>query len=602
MVHIGIDIGTSNTVVAYLNGQGDVVAHQIDGSALVPSAVYVEEHVEQPTVGNAALDWWADPKYDPRSSFLRWKLAMGTSASLGERTLGGGTEPTAITPEMLTTWLVEYVVGQVTNGIGGLDVESAVVTVPHGWRKDTPEKLAATRSAAANASVDGAKLTVNNLTVSEPVAAASYWLWETRRRFPAAADEFVGKTVLAVDIGGGTVDLSLVRVGTPEQALVVVGATNNETAGDYATALVLARATALANAEHRAGFPTDPDALLALLADGSQDWIRPWFRSAQEMLHDASRHVARARAGRTPLAVRKDFEIEGGWSVRLHLETADLIDALEPFYTAGRELVAQFLSLQAATDLPHAVVFAGGGSRIAGVSDWIVRAALRGLVDEPDAVLGRVVMNDNQKDKAIALGAALVAAGEVLVEERLLADVGLEITLSPEVSAELGFEMTTTRVYLSPLIARSSRLPCVADSHELIGYLSMPAEASYDFTIVVFDDPGDPLVQVWTRPHPFGGTGRAPASVVLTVDTDGALTCEIKFATGEAHSLSGQTSRVRTGRTSLVFDAGLPERAALPIVSPNALNAAAARLRRGEATAPSRRPATTAARRKGSPA
>ena len=52
MVSIGIDIGTSNTVVAKVDGQGGVAIHKFEDSDLLPSVIHVEETL--PKIGRAS--------------------------------------------------------------------------------------------------------------------------------------------------------------------------------------------------------------------------------------------------------------------------------------------------------------------------------------------------------------------------------------------------------------------------------------------------------------------------------------------------------------------------------------------------------------------
>lgn len=588
-VHVGIDIGTTNTVIAYVE-QGRPMAHVVDSEVLVPSAIYVDETAGHTDVGKRALDAWADPSYDARLSYRRWKLAMGDQAALGELRIGGGKTVTRVTPELLTTWLVEHVVEAVSAGTGGRPVASAVVTVPHGWRRIMPEKSAATRTAAAAARhrsgpLAGSFVTVQDLLLSEPVAAASYWLWETRRGSPESAKEYVGRTVLVVDIGGGTVDLSLVRVGTPDQPLVVIDAINNDAAGDLATALLLGWVAGQAAGSDGLDLPTDPDQLLQLVAGGDTAWVRAWFLEAQRMLVEMSTNVRRVRPGHTPRGCARTFEWDDA-SVYVKLDAETLTTVLEPFYAAGRELVGRFLDLLEPDELPHAVVFAGGGSRIAGVRDLLVRPALERRVPDPDAVLDRITLNDERIDKAVALGAALVAAGEVTVEERLLNDVGMAIMLPPLIARELGLGDAEIEVFVSPLLRRTSKLPATATTREMGLDLSVQGGEQYEVKLVVFDDPDDPFIQEQTLRKPVAN--RVSAQVRLTADTDGALTCGVEFEQGHSQTTTARLDRVRAGRASFILETGLPDGSRVPVVDPAALKAAADRLRTaGSTTAPS---------------
>ena len=54
MVSIGIDLGTSNTVVAKVNDRGEVSIHQFEGSDLLPSIIHVEGEAGNEEIGRAS--------------------------------------------------------------------------------------------------------------------------------------------------------------------------------------------------------------------------------------------------------------------------------------------------------------------------------------------------------------------------------------------------------------------------------------------------------------------------------------------------------------------------------------------------------------------
>ena len=112
-------------------------------------------------------------------------------------------------------------------------------------------------------------------TVSEPVAAAVYWLWQAKH--DGADLDFAGKHILVCDVGGGTLDLSLVRVGADDEPLTVVDAINNNYAGDSATALLMARAAKQYNNENGTSLPTDAEEILRQLGDEPIAQLRSWF-------------------------------------------------------------------------------------------------------------------------------------------------------------------------------------------------------------------------------------------------------------------------------------------------------------------------------------
>ena len=283
MAHIGIDIGTSNTLVALLGESGDPEICEIDGSRMVPSVLHFEEGSGDPVFGQAARDLFEDPLSDPARSFRRWKLRIGSDTPLsGERWTNGRGQSVPLTPQTLTTILVEKVMNMVTGGLGGETIESVLVTVPHGWRREFPERCLATREAAAQAWVGEAALPVRAYTVSEPVAAAAYWIHEYHQAASAKSDSLSGKRFLVCDVGGGTFDLSMVKAGEPGEPLDVVDATNNDFAGDFADALLCSWACEQFNLKQSTTYPTDAKEILQMASGWVQTrrfcgtgWVNP---------------------------------------------------------------------------------------------------------------------------------------------------------------------------------------------------------------------------------------------------------------------------------------------------------------------------------------
>jgi molecular chaperone DnaK len=565
MVHVGIDIGTSNTVVALMQPGEEPAVRRIDGEVLVPSIVAVADVGGNPAVGRSGADEWANPDYNPDGIFRRWKLAMGEGKLFSTMQFGPGSTPVEITPEWLTTRLVEFVLAAVSGGTGGETVESVLITVPHGWRRDAPEKCRATRQAAAAAVVAGQPIAIHPTTVSEPVAAAAYWLWEAQRAGHVESQQFAGKHILVCDVGGGTFDLSLVQVGAATDPLTVVDAINSNYAGDYVTALLLARAVAQFNSEHHTELADDPDEILGLLSGSPDADLRSWFLELQRLQRDMSiRFLHAKKAGTVPkqkmsvtLAEQDGLERDIRFTVTPH----DFLQTLEPFYDAGRELVKTFLKRHG-TSPPYAVVFAGGGSRIAGVPDRIVGAALADLFDNSAVadVLDRITINDYKIDQAVALGAALVAGDAVRVEERLLCDIGLQVNLDESLAEHLG-AAADAAVLMTPVLERGGTLPATftSETYQLDMYVS--GGKTLDVTVVVDDDPQHPWHQAYTVDVP-DTFGEHPCSIVITADTDGVLHVGLHFIDGFSTQIDGRYVRERSGRSRLVV--GIPGRQAPP--------------------------------------
>jgi molecular chaperone DnaK (HSP70) len=529
MASIGIDLGTSNTVLAFVGKDGHAEVRRVRDHELVPSVVHVEGIAGRRSVGRDALLEWADQQSNPAETFRRWKLAMGDRHVLATQNWGAG--EVEITPELLTTWLVEYLVNDFTTGVGGEPITSVVVTVPHGWRREDSAKCAATRVAAARALIDGTPIPVQARTVDEPVAAAAYALYEAHNR-----GEFVGRTVLVVDIGGGTCDLSLIEVGKVDQPFVVVDAVNNNVGGDFATALLFVEALGTLAAAAGEILPTDPAALLDLVRSGSPPWLRRAFVDAEEQqLVPLSEQVTRLEKRdnyRNRLSTYnsdvKTITIGPvGSRVDSRISPPELVERLQPFYEQLRALLHSFLKRQDTRRLPYAILLTGGGSRIGGLRKEAIEPVIQEFLgDDASSALGRISLNDTKLATAVALGAALIADGKVSIEERLLCDVGLIIRIPPDFSKALRLGEGDEWCIVSPMLKRGATLPVRVSSTSL-GFGCMDVDAStdkqFEQKIVVFDDLTSPYVQTWTDDHPAGGRYLAGVTVDLWADTEGAL-------------------------------------------------------------------------------
>jgi len=558
LTHIGIDIGTSNTVVAIATQNGEPEVRSIKGHTLVPSVIAIAEHGGNVVAGrDAANEWATNPDRDPQEIFRRWKLLMGDEKVFRTMRFGGpSSTPVDITPEYLTTRLVEYVLTEVTSGLGGEKVDSVLITVPHGWRRDTPYKCQQTREAAGMAQLGGEPIKIQNKTVSEPVAAAVYWLWEAQRSNGSQSASFVGEHILVCDIGGGTFDLSLVRVGAEDQAHVVVDAINNDYAGDYVTALIMARAARQFNEKFNTSLPTDADEILRQLGDMPTAGLRSWFvelQQVQQILSERIAYAARSgREARQKKAVSLSDSEDSDNELTFSMTPTDFIETLEPFYAHGRELVRTFLRNHSGS-APYALVFAGGGSRIAGIAKHIIGPALRDIYAvNVDDTLNRMQINDNRIDQAIALGAALVASGTVKVEERVLCDIGLEVRLGTGAAKRLNGEPGEV-VLMTPILAQGSQLPATFDSQDYKFFLGVEAGDTIDLKVVIDDDPADPYILSWDEAIPPSAARFHQCSVVVRADADGMLHVRLRYFDGHETNVQGKLARGRTGRSKLVI-------------------------------------------------
>jgi len=178
---LGIDLGTTNSLVSWWRAGNHQLARNPAGSVLTPSAVSLDDSGEV-LVGDAALDRLVT---HPEQSAAVFKRRMGSSGAfqLGERKFRA---------EELSSLVLRQLVRDAEHEFGETFTQ-AVISVP-AYFNDSQRK--ATRIAGELAGLNVQRL------INEPTAAAmAYGLHED-------ADE---QTILVVDLGGGTLDVSVLE-------------------------------------------------------------------------------------------------------------------------------------------------------------------------------------------------------------------------------------------------------------------------------------------------------------------------------------------------------------------------------------------------------
>lgn len=197
---IGIDLGTTNSVVAVLEGGEPTVIANAEGSRLTPSVVAFAKNGEL-LVGGVAK---RQAVSNPDGTVLSVKRQMGTDykVKLNDKTY---------TPQEISAFILRKL-KQEAEAYLGQTVTQAVITVPAYF---TDSQRQATKDAGKIAGLEVLRI------INEPTAAAlAYGL-----------DKSQDHTILVFDLGGGTFDVSLLELGDGVfEVLATAG--NNRLGGD----------------------------------------------------------------------------------------------------------------------------------------------------------------------------------------------------------------------------------------------------------------------------------------------------------------------------------------------------------------------------------
>ncbi|ESA35337.1 molecular chaperone [Leptolyngbya sp. Heron Island J] len=349
MAIIGIDLGTTNSVVAALDGGQPWVIPDDDDELLLPSCVGLDNN-GQLLVGAYALRQYASA---PERTIKSIKRHMGTDfqAVLGDQTYS----PQAISAMILRTLKAE------AEKVLEEPITQAVITVPAYF---TDAQRQATKEAGEIAGLEVLQI------LNEPTAAAL--VFENR------SEE--GETVLVYDLGGGTFDVSIVDI-TGDVTEVLASHGNNRLGGDDFDRQLQRHLTDKFQQVHGEALPDDPAIEARLL------------RAAEAAKIELSEHGF--------VTVREPFLVSQG-STALHLETEiardDFEHLISPMLKETLAAIDRALSdaSMAGDDLDR-IVLVGGSTRIPLVQR-LVQNHLPG-----------VPLSSFEPDLCVAMGAAVQA-------------------------------------------------------------------------------------------------------------------------------------------------------------------------------------------------
>jgi molecular chaperone DnaK len=363
---VGIDLGTTNSVVSVLEGGEPTVIANAEGSRTTPSIVAFARNGEV-LVGEVAK---RQAVTNPDRTIRSVKREMGTSWSID-------IDGKKYTPQEISARVLMKLKRDAEAYLGET-ITDAVITVP-AYFNDAQRQ--ATKEAGEIAGLNVLRI------VNEPTAAAlAYGLDKGSKE----------QTVLVFDLGGGTFDVSLLELG---EGVVEVKATSgdNHLGGDDWDERIIEHLVKTFRGQHG--------------VDLSKD------KMAMQRLREAAEKAKIELSAATTTSINLPYITGGGESGPLHLDitlsrsefqrmTQDLLDRCKgPFDQAIKDAGVKI------ADVDH-VILVGGSTRMPAVSDLVKQ------------LTGKEPNKGVNPDEVVAVGAALQAGvlkGEV--KDVLLLDV-----------------------------------------------------------------------------------------------------------------------------------------------------------------------------------
>jgi Fe-S protein assembly chaperone HscA len=414
---VGIDLGTTNSLVAYMQGETPAVIPGEDGSNLVPSVVAIDEN-NQPIVGNAAR---RDLIETPERAVYSVKRLMGRGVEdiqeelklfpfrLADDLLPGEVlriqlGSRSFTPPEISAFILRQLKRNAERFFGA-PVTKAVITVP-AYFNDAQRQ--ATKDAGRIAGLDVLRL------VNEPTAASlAYGL-----------DKKKNGIIAVYDLGGGTFDISILKL---HDGIFEVISTNGDT--------------------HLGGDDID-NLLIAIALDDIRGDMGLDLRRNAEAVQAIRKAVIDAKIVLSSQeSVTLDLELPEERRYQRKITRAQFEQLAQP--VINRTVGPTKQALKDAGLKPEQideVVLVGGSTRIPKV---------RQLVQD---IFERAPHTDLNPDEVVALGAAVQAnilgGGSEATKEMLLLDV-TPLSLGIEVAGGV----------TDKIILRNSTIPSSATQH-----------------------------------------------------------------------------------------------------------------------------------------
>ena len=390
---VGIDLGTTNSVIAiYRRGSAETL--RIDGRSTMPSVVSFRDDtnilVGQPAKSRLLLD--------PENTVASTKRFMGDRSKSYKLT------GNSLTPVNIASLILKRLVESARKELGNAEIWDAVITVPAYFTSAQKED---TKRAGEEAGLNVL------LLLPEPTAAAiAYGL-----------DKGKDQTLMVYDLGGGTFDVSVLKISGNKFDVQAVGGNGNLGGDDFDNAIA-----EWTSKDFKAKTGID------LLAEKGKAAM-----SARQRLKEAAEtaKIELSQSDRAVIAIPDCL----GHPIELEITLAQYNKLIEPMLLSTVECMKSVLrDAKLSADDIDRVILVGGSTKNRAVREIVTRE-----IKEP--------YTSERVDEVVAHGAAIMAANLYSPD----APDAPKFTKSDKTGQSLGIAMLNgSEEFFKPIIPRQT--------------------------------------------------------------------------------------------------------------------------------------------------
>ena len=478
-VEVGIDLGTTNSVCAIMKEDGKVEIVEFDHERILPSSLYDDGKI---IVGRRAKQ---RGMMHPENYISSSKRHMEEENYYFRQCQG------KYTPEDVAKEILEKIYNQVQKQTGASEI-NAVITIPANYRNYA---IGATKKAGIRAGFNKVK------TLKEPISSVIAY----------GIEKDADGIYMVIDLGGGTDDLSVVRVEGNEYRTVYTGG-DPRLGGDDFTEVIEKMIEDEILENNQMDFSVESITGNAMLESV--------FSTNEEYLKSKSRIKSKAEEAKRDLSVQRETTVDIPSLYKRAGEPVSfqMVIKREEFERRARNLFNKFTdciedalaSIKNEEDINKEditnVVFAGGSMNLPRAKEIVSEI----FQQEP---------LDRDLDTIVATGAAVYSKGmtednsPVVVSHKLNYNIGVNVVsgeLSPIIprGTELPMKESVTERYITVNDDQIAISFAVVEGNVLSNYKDPENKVIYNFTISGL------------RPQP---AGQAKVDITFTLTEEGML-------------------------------------------------------------------------------